>query len=305
MTLEKKNTSELIKSMKVGDTKSLSRCISIVENESEGYKQILQELHFDKQIPVIGVTGPPGAGKSSLVNELTDYIAQKGKKIGIIAVDPTSPFNYGSLLGDRVRMSGHFTNPNVFIRSMATRGSLGGLSQKIYEVTDLMKNACFDVIIIETVGVGQSEVEIAGLADTTIVVMVPEAGDEVQTIKSGVMEIADIFVVNKSDREGADAFVKNLEGMVHGRKENKTPVIKTIATKKEGIDKLYKAIETHHSNNSSRERKAILVFEKTLRLVVERKIQSIDKQKLKRELTEKINTIGFNLYNYIDKEFPI
>src|SRR5690606_12306870 len=147
----------------------------------------------------IGITGPPGAGKSTLVNAITGHLVNEGKKIAILAVDPTSPFNFGSLLGDRIRMAQQFNNPNVYIRSLATRGALGGISAKTIEIVDLMKSADFDLILVETVGVGQSEVEIAGLADKTVVVLVPESGDEIQHIKSGLMEVAQGFVVNKAD----------------------------------------------------------------------------------------------------------
>jgi LAO/AO transport system kinase len=200
------NTQGLLHQIKSGDYKSLARAISFVENESEGYEEILFALKYSSNTPVIGITGPPGAGKSTLINTLAKHFSSTGKKIAIVAIDPTSPFNYGSLLGDRLRMSELFTNPNIFIRSAATRGSLGGLSEKIIEVVDVLRNADFDYIFVETVGVGQSEVEVAGLADTTVVVFVPESGDEIQTMKSGIMEIADIFVVNKSDRDGAEQF---------------------------------------------------------------------------------------------------
>ena len=184
--------------------KALARAITRVENELTGYRELLHLLTPETGVPVTGFTGPPGAGKSTLINALVRHLRKAGKTVAVIAVDPTSPFNYGSLLGDRLRMQEHFNDEAVFIRSIATRGSLGGLSEKVIELVDLMRCAGFDHIIVETVGVGQSEVEIAGLADTTVVVLVPEAGDEIQTLKSGIMEIADVFVVNKADREGAE-----------------------------------------------------------------------------------------------------
>jgi LAO/AO transport system kinase len=233
---KKLNTQELLQQVVKGDYKSLARAITMVENESEGYEDLLFALNQVSNIPVVGITGPPGAGKSTLINALALHLSLQEKRIAIVSVDPTSPFNYGSLLGDRLRMSVLFNNEYIFIRSLATRGSLGGLSEKIIEVIDVLRAAPFDFIIVETVGVGQSEVEIAGLADTTVVVFVPESGDEIQTMKSGIMEIADIFVVNKSDREGAQEFANTLERLVHEHpaSEWNIPVIKTSASQKQG-----------------------------------------------------------------------
>ena len=200
---------QLLSQMQQGDIKTLARSISFIENEQPGYETLLQSLPSN-HAKIIGITGPPGAGKSTLVDSLIGLLVNSGKKVAVLCIDPSSPFNLGALLGDRIRMSDWYTHPNVFIRSLATRGSMGGLHPKIIEITDLLKAFPFDHIIVETVGVGQSEIEIAGLADVTVVVVVPEAGDEVQTMKAGLMEIADIFVVNKSDRPGADMFVKNL-----------------------------------------------------------------------------------------------
>ncbi|WP_315818704.1 methylmalonyl Co-A mutase-associated GTPase MeaB [Paraflavitalea speifideaquila] len=191
--------------------KEIARGISLVENEAAGYEELLLSLPVLHDTKIIGITGPPGAGKSTLVDALIGTVSKDGKKVGVLCVDPSSPFNLGALLGDRIRMSEWYNDPNVFIRSLATRGSLGGLHPKIIEITELLKAADFDYIIVETVGVGQSEIEIAGLADVTVVVMVPEAGDEVQTMKAGLMEIADIFVVNKADRPDANQFVKTYD----------------------------------------------------------------------------------------------
>ncbi len=210
------SVSKLLEEFKQGDKKALARAITIVENELEGHEEILTTLK-QKDIPLIGITGPPGAGKSTLINAVVSHLTAQNKKVGILAIDPTSPFNYGSLLGDRLRMADHFNNENVFIRSLATRGALGGLSAKTIEISDVMRAFDFDYVFVETVGVGQSEVEIVGLADITVLVLVPEAGDEVQTLKSGIMEIADIFVVNKADRDGANTFLSNLHHLVHSR----------------------------------------------------------------------------------------
>lgn len=191
-----------------GNVKALARSISIIENEVPGYEDLLQQLPINNSVKIIGITGAPGAGKSTLTDALIGVLIDNEKRIGVLCVDPSSPFNMGALLGDRIRMSEWYNNPNVFIRSLATPRIAGGLHPKIIEITDMMKAAGFDHIIVETVGVGQSEIEIAGLADVTVVVMVPESGDEVQTMKAGLMEIADIFVINKSDRPGADLLEK-------------------------------------------------------------------------------------------------
>ena len=291
---------ELTNQMIKGDFKSLARCISLVENEVPGYEAFLQTLQM-ANTTIIGITGPPGAGKSTLTDALIESYVKDHKKIGVICVDPSSPFNLGALLGDRIRMSDWYNHPSVFIRSLATRGSMGGLHPKIIEFTDTMKADGFDYIIVETVGVGQSEIEIAGLADTTIVVLVPEAGDEVQTMKSGLMEIADIFVVNKADRPGADTFVKNLQQMLapaFHNKEQEIPVIKTIASQKEGIEALKEKIENHNSTQNN-QRKNWLQAEKAYHLIKNIRMKDVSKDELKKEIEEAGN--NFNLYRFIEK----
>ncbi len=285
--------------IKKGNSKTLARCISLVENEANGYDELLQQLP-PSETPVIGITGPPGAGKSTLVDALIGTLITKGKSVAVLCVDPSSPFNLGALLGDRIRMSDWYDNPNVFIRSLATRGSLGGLHPKIIEISDLLKAAPFDYIIIETVGVGQSEVEIAGLADATVVVVVPEAGDEVQTMKAGLMEIADIFVVNKSDRPDADLFVRNLRLMLAPAFHNHAdpvPVIKTIASQKKGVEELAERINEVILHKKDNEKKYWLLAEKACYLIQQKRMSDIDKKMLK----EKIKNAGsaFNLYRFI------
>lgn len=291
---------QLLAEIKAGSPNALARGITIVENNLQGHEQILHSLRYENTNKVVGITGPPGAGKSTLVNALLTHWSQQGKKLAVIAVDPSSPFNYGALLGDRIRLNEFYNNPNVYIRSLASRGALGGLNAKIIEITDLVKQAPFDIILVETVGVGQSEVEIAGLADCSVVALVPEAGDEVQTLKAGIMEIADVFVVNKADRDSADALFKSLKIMVHSKEaEYETPVVKTIATTNTGINELATHIETYLQNQSdNKEQKLNLLTEKCWQIIQSLATKDIDKHKLKTTISAQINTADFNIYKF-------
>ena len=292
---------QLLLQIKKGDIKSLARAISFIENEQQGHDDLLRSLSDDRPPKIIGITGPPGAGKSTLVDALIDELIGEEKKIAVLCIDPSSPFNLGAVLGDRIRMSKWYTHPNVFIRSLATRGSLGGLSPKIIEITDLVKSANFDHIIVETVGVGQSEIEIAGLADVTIVVVVPESGDEVQTMKAGLMEIADIFVINKSDRPGADLFERNLKLMLapaFTKSDKEVPIVKTVATEKKGIHELHEAIKNNLTRNE--ERRLSLLTEKAWQLLINKKMKEVDKMKLRQSIEAGINSDHFNLYSFIE-----
>lgn len=292
---------ELLQQVQQGDIKSLARSISLVENEHPGYEHILQSLPTSST-KIIGITGPPGAGKSTLVDAMMGALVSSGKKVGVLCVDPSSPFNLGAVLGDRIRMSDWYTNPNVFIRSLATRGSMGGLHPKIIEISDLMKAFPFDHIIIETVGVGQSEIEIAGLADVTVVVVVPEAGDEVQTMKAGLMEIADVFVVNKADRPDADLFVRNLRLMLapaFSKHYHEVPVVKTVASQKTGIEELSAIILNQLQKAHLTDKKFWLLAERAFYLIEQKRMKGVDKQVLKKEIEQVYPKGNFNLYRFV------
>ena len=265
---------------------------------------MLLSLDQNQETKIIGITGAPGVGKSTLTDALISALINEGKKIGVLCIDPSSPFNLGALLGDRIRMSEWYNHQDVFIRSLASRGNLGGLNPKIIEITELMKAASFDYIIIETVGVGQSEIEIAGLADTTVVVLVPEGGDEVQTMKAGIMEVADIFVVNKADRPDADLFIKNLRQMLapaFSRQQKEIPIIKTIAQKKFGVDELLKAIKEQEGNQQINEKKLWLLTERAYQLIQSKRMKDVNKMFLKEQIKEENEKKAFNLYQFIQQ----
>jgi LAO/AO transport system kinase len=231
-----------------GDRMTVARAITAVENDAEGATELLGSL-FSRtgRAYRLGVTGPPGAGKSTITNKLSQLYRLQGRRVGIIAVDPTSPFTGGALLGDRVRMTDVELDAGVFIRSMASRGSLGGLSKKAAEAADILDAAGNDVVILETVGVGQSELDIAAAADTAVVVLVPESGDSIQAMKAGLMEIADFFVINKADRAGADQAIVSLQMILNFRKTDgwKPGVLKAIASEGVGISEVADEIEAH------------------------------------------------------------
>jgi LAO/AO transport system kinase len=298
------NLNDLLERMIDGDVRSLAKLLTAVENDVDGMDAVLKRLKMDIPTPVIGITGPPGAGKSSLVNALLEvWTKDLGLKVAVLAIDPSSPFNLGALLGDRLRMADHFLNDKVFIRSMASRGALGGLAHKVIEAVDVLKNAGFDRIVVETVGVGQSEIEIAGLADTTVLVLVPESGDDVQAIKSGIMEIGDVFVVNKADRHGADTFYKNILNALHQRKPSKwnPPVMKTISTRNIGITELIQQLDLHANQYEVNPKKIRLMTEKAWKLIAEKRMKNVHKSDLQDRILKQMKNQNFNLYSFVSQ----
>ncbi|MFL6194508.1 MAG: methylmalonyl Co-A mutase-associated GTPase MeaB [Thermoanaerobaculia bacterium] len=232
-------------------TRALGRAISLVEDGGEGQRELIRRVYGSTgKARVIGITGPPGAGKSTLVDRMARLIRQRGETVGILAVDPTSPFTGGALLGDRIRMQHLYTDPGVFIRSMATRGAMGGLARASRDAVDVLDASGFDWILVETVGVGQDEVDVVRTVDTVVVVTVPGLGDDIQAIKAGILEIADVFVVNKADREGVERTARDLEMMLSIGEHGPwlPPILKTVAAKEQGIDRVVAEIERHREH---------------------------------------------------------
>ena len=237
--------------LRAGDPRALSQVISTVENRSPGWSESLKALFpHSGHARILGITGSPGAGKSTLVDHLARHYRKQNQTVGIIAVDPTSPYTGGAILGDRIRMQEHFSDPGIYIRSMATRGSLGGLARATADVATVLDASGRDLVMIETVGVGQDEIDVVRIADITVVILVPGMGDDVQTIKAGIMEVADIFVINKSDREGAERVEREIRALqsLATRSDRWTPpIVKTIASEGQGISELAKAIADYEA----------------------------------------------------------
>ena len=282
---------QLVKELLEGNRRAAARLITLIENDDSQKRSLLEEIYpHTGRAFIIGITGAPGAGKSSLVDRLLQLIRADGLSAGIIAVDPTSPFSGGAILGDRIRMQDHALDTGVFIRSMGTRGNLGGLSRSTREAIQVLDAFGKDVIIIETVGVGQSEVDIVKTADSTVVILTPAGGDSVQTIKAGIMEIADIFVINKADLPGSERTSMEINMMLDmsGDKDWRPPVVPAVSIRGEGVEELWKALQEHRGYLEESDRLTAVRRQRVRRELTEQ-VEYLVKSKIWEEVKEKID----------------
>ncbi len=293
---------ELVRNAMAGDKKAVARLITMVENDEDKAREIVRLVHpHTGKAYVVGITGPPGAGKSTLLDKLIKLARDGGHRVGVIAVDPTSPFTGGALLGDRLRMQRHSTDPAVFIRSMATRGSLGGLAKATNDAIKVLDASGYDIIFVETVGVGQTEVDIVRTADTVVLVLVPGYGDEVQALKAGLMEIADIFAINKADREGTEMLHMEIQMAVEFERDRwrqlgwEPPIVETTAFTLRGVRPLWEAIGRHmefmRSSGRLKERRKLRAFEEVKAIVADSVVSRVEKRLISPEAEELIGQV--------------
>lgn len=291
----------ILPGLRTGDFRTLARCISRLEENPRLLREWLLPAPKHPSCPVLGITGAPGVGKSTLISRLLEGCSKQGMRVAVLAVDPSSPFHQGALLGDRIRMQQHVQDPRIFIRSLSSRGSLGGLHPHLMEICELLQQAPFDLLLIETVGVGQSEVDIAGLADASVVVLGPSAGDEIQAMKSGLLEIADLFVINKADQPGADILQRHLIAWA-GRQQPVPAVLQTRAEEGLGIEEVWKHLQVLLKGSArSLERKSWAYTRKVWQLLAESRMQDIRTDTLQGKIRRQLEEGSFQLYGFAEQ----
>lgn len=290
----------ILPGLRAGDFRTLARCISRLEENPQSLREWQLPAPEHPACPVLGITGSPGVGKSTLISRLLECSSRQGLRVAVLAVDPSSPFHQGALLGDRIRMQQHVQDPRIFIRSLSSRGSLGGLHPHLMEICELLQQAPFDLLLIETVGVGQSEVDIAGLADASVVVLSPSAGDDIQAMKAGLLEIADLFVINKADLPGAEALEMHL--IAWARRQVPVPrVLQACAEAGQGIQELWDRLQLLLKGSArSLERKSWAYSRKIWQLLAESRMQDVDTDALRERVGRQLAEGSFQLYGFLE-----